>query len=157
MIIGWREWASLPAFGVNAIKAKIDTGARTSAIHAFHLHCWYDSEQQAHVSFRLHPRQRHRAPEVAVTAPVVEWRSVKSSNGKVEKRPVVRTRLKLGPMEQTVLLTLTNRDEMGFRMLIGREALKRRFIVDSALSYGLGEKPRKTPFVDVSTLEGQAP
>ncbi len=138
LIIGWREWVSLPDLGVDHIKAKIDTGAKTSAVHAYRVKkISVDGEPWA--EFCLHPVQKRRRPEIVCRAPIVDERSVKSSSGHREARYVVSTTLKLGPVVRRCELTLTNRDEMGFRMLIGRQALKRQFIVDSGLSYGLGE------------------
>ncbi len=138
LIIGWREWVSLPDLGVEHIKAKIDTGAKTSAIHAYRVEkILVNGKPWA--EFRLHPVQRRRRPEILCRAPIVDERSVKSSSGHLETRYVVSTEVKLGPVVRRCELTLTNRDEMGFRMLIGRQALKRQFIVDSGLSYGLGE------------------
>ncbi|TNE60479.1 MAG: ATP-dependent zinc protease [Alphaproteobacteria bacterium] len=140
LIIGWREWAGLPDFGIGAIKAKIDTGAKTSALHAYGVKTkMIDGRLWA--EFRVHPVQKHRRPEVKCLAPVVGERLIKSSNGHTELRLVVATKLTLGPFTRLVKLSLTNRDEMGFRMLVGREALKGRYIVDSALSYAMGEEP----------------
>lgn len=142
LIIGWREWATLPELGVDYIKAKIDTGAKTSAIHAYRVKK-ITVEGEPWAEFRLHPVQKRRRPEIVCRAPIVDERGVKSSSGHTEARYVVSTLLQLGPVARRVELTLTNRDEMGFRMLIGREALKRQFIVDSSLSYGLGEPEGK--------------
>jgi hypothetical protein len=138
LIIGWREWATLPELGIDHIKAKIDTGAKTSAIHAYRVNkLLVDGAPWA--EFRLHPVQKRKHPEIRCRAPIVDERPVKSSSGHAEVRYVVSTLLKLGPVVRRVELTLTNRDEMGFRMLIGRQALKKFFIVDSGLSYGLGD------------------
>lgn len=137
-IIGWREWVALPELDLPGIKAKIDTGAKTSALHAYRVrtekrdgHIWAD--------FFVHPVQRKRHPEIACTAPVVDERGVRSSNGKIEQRLTIRTKMKLGPYTFPADFTLTNRDEMGFRMLIGRAALKRRYIVDSGESFATGK------------------
>ncbi|WP_262689729.1 ATP-dependent zinc protease family protein [Kordiimonas aestuarii] len=138
LIIGWREWAVLPDFAVPEIKAKIDTGAKTSALHAYRIKkIMRDGVPWA--EFFVHPVQRRKRPEVKCAAPIVGEREVKSSNGIVQTRLVVSTILELGPFAQKIELTLTNRDEMGFRLLIGRQALTRRYLVDSGLSYGLGE------------------
>ena len=138
LIIGWREWAGLPDFGIAEIKAKIDTGAKTSALHAYRIKKVM-REGKPWAEFYVHPVQRHRRPEIKCTAPVVDERQVKSSNGVVQTRLVVSALLELGPFAKKIELTLTNRDEMGFRLLIGRQALAKRYLVDSALSYGLGE------------------
>ena len=133
-IIGWREVVALPEFGIDEIKAKIDTGARTSAIHAFKVVRFMKDEEEW-VRFKIHPRARRRKPEFVCEARILGIRSVTSSNGIREKRIFIKTRLKLGPYTFPVELSLTNRDEMGYRMLIGRSALKKRFIVDSGSSY----------------------
>ncbi|MFC4349462.1 ATP-dependent zinc protease [Kordiimonas lipolytica] len=138
LIIGWREWATLPDLGVDRIKAKIDTGAKTSAIHAYRVKKFM-KDGAPWAEFRLHPVQKHKRPEIRCEAPIVDERAVRSSSGHEEIRYVVKTLLKLGPISRKVELTLTNRDDMGFRMLIGRQALKGFCLVDSGLSYGLGE------------------
>ncbi len=138
LIIGWREWAALPDLGVDHIKAKIDTGAKTSAIHAYRVKKII-KDGAPWASFRLHPVQKHKKPEIQCEAPIVDERRVRSSSGHEEVRYVVKTMLRLGPLARQVEMTLTNRDEMGFRMLVGRQALKKFYIVDSGLSYGLGE------------------
>ncbi|WP_417462417.1 ATP-dependent zinc protease [Kordiimonas sp.] len=138
LIVGWREWAGLPEFSIANIKAKIDTGAKTSALHAYRIKkVMRDGAPWA--EFFVHPVQRHRKPEIKCAAPIVGEREIKSSNGVVQKRLVVSTPLVLGPFVQKIELTLTNRDEMGFRLLVGRQALAKRYLVDSGLSYGLGE------------------
>lgn len=136
-IIGWRECVGLPDFGIDEIKAKVDTGARTSAIHAFKIK-HFKKDDEDWVRFKIHPRQRRRKPEFECEARMVDIRTVTSSNGQREKRVFIKTRMKIGPYLFPVELSLANRDEMGFRMLIGRGALKKRFIVDSASSYTLG-------------------
>lgn len=138
LIIGWREWASLPDLGVDHIKAKIDTGAKTSAIHAYKVKKFIEGGAPW-AEFRLHPVQKRKRPEIRCRAPIVDERPVKSSSGHAETRFVVKTLVRMGPVDREIELTLTNRDEMGFRMLIGRQALAKYFIVDSGLSYGLGE------------------
>lgn len=133
-IIGWREWVGLPDLEVLSIKAKIDTGARTSALHAHNL--IEEARPDGHwASFIIHPLQRRRMPAIACTARIIDRRRVLSSNGQAERRPVIRSRLQLGGAVYEIEITLTNRDQMGFRMLIGRQALRQRFIVDAGLSY----------------------
>ena len=136
-IIGWRECVALPDMGIDEVKAKVDTGARTSAIHAFKVKR-FQKDGEDWVRFKIHPRQRRRKPEFECQAKVVAVRTVTSSNGQREKRIFIKTRIKLGPYTFPVEISLANRDEMGFRMLIGRTALKKRFIVDSGSSYTLG-------------------
>lgn len=133
-MIGWREWVALPDFGVSRIKAKVDTGARTSALHAFRLEEFVQGDM-LWARFEIQPDQRSRLNAVAVTAPIVEHRRVRSSNGVVQNRPVIRTTLHALDQQFTIDLTLANRDEMGFRMLIGRAALRRRFLVDPTRSF----------------------
>ncbi len=138
-VLGWREWVSLPSFGVEAVKAKIDTGARTSSLHAFRL-TTLEREGATWATFEVHPRQRSPADAIVVEAPVVEFRRVRSSNGSVQQRPVIRTEIEVGGSRWPIDVTLTNRDEMGFRMLIGRAAIRRRFVVDPARSYLSGRR-----------------
>jgi hypothetical protein len=117
--IGWREWVSLPQLGVDAVKAKIDTGARSSTLHAWDVDV-LDRPGGPLVRFVVHPRQHDLSLTVVTTAELVEWRDVRSSNGTVERRPVIRTPVVIAGRRARVELTLTRRDEMGFRMLLGR-------------------------------------
>jgi hypothetical protein len=133
-VLGWREWVELPGLGGARLKAKIDTGARTSALHAFDLEV-SELDGATMASFELHPLQRSARETVRVQAEVAEFRMVRSSNGKVEKRPVIRTDVTLGEVTWPVEVTLTSRDEMGFRMLLGRTAVRRRFLVDPGRSF----------------------
>lgn len=133
VVIGWREWVCLPALGIARLKAKVDTGARTSALHAFAVERRGDL-----VHFHVHPHQRDDEASVATQAELVDERHVRSSSGATELRPVVRTRLELGGQSFEVEFTLTNRSLLGFRMLLGREALRRRFVVDPGCSYRCG-------------------
>ncbi len=133
---------SLPDWGVAHLKAKVDTGARTSSLHAFGLE-WFDRDGRPWVRFEIHPWQRSTADAVIAETAVVATRDIRSSSGEVEHRPVVRTSLVLAGRRVTAEVTLTRRDEMGFRMLIGREALRRRFVVDPGVSY-LGGRPDKS-------------
>jgi hypothetical protein len=139
--VGWREWVGLPDWGVPAIKAKIDTGARTSALHAFDIEA-VQRKGEAWARFVIHPWQDSRADEVVVEAPLLERRAVRSSSGTARVRPVVLTTVSLAGHQVPIEVTLTRRDEMGFRMLIGRQALRRRFVVDPARSY-LGGRPER--------------
>ncbi len=144
--VGWREWVRLPDLlpaPDEWVKAKIDTGARTSAIHAWDLrHVERDGETW--LRFSLHPRQRDDTHEVVAEARLVEEREVRSSNGEVETRVVVETTVAIGshpafPIE----LSLTNRDQMGFRMLLGRTAMAGRVLVDPGRSYLTGGSQRR--------------
>ncbi|PWG02303.1 ATP-dependent zinc protease [Sphingosinicella humi] len=133
-VIGWREWVELPELIDLPIKAKIDSGARTSSIHSFGTRRFYDGGAPW-VEFLLHPIQRHATPEIAAVAPIKDERWVKSSNGEAEKRIVIETAARLGEIEWTIELTLASRDVMGFRMLLGREAIRRRFLIDPGRSF----------------------
>ena len=141
-VIGWREWVGLPDFGIRSIKVKVDTGARSSSLHAFGLH-EFERNGTTWVRFEVHPVQRKRDRAVAVEAEVLEFRSVRSSSGKAAMRPVIVTNVRLLGTTWPVELTLASRDEMGFRMLLGREAFRRRFLVDAGNSYYGGKPGRR--------------
>lgn len=137
-VIGWREWVELPLWLPVPLKAKIDSGARTSAIHCFRQRRFSDGGSP-HVAFHLHPVQRAAHPDFEVVAAIRDERLVRSSNGLTERRLVVETSARLGTVEWPIEITLSNRDEMGFRMLLGRVALRRRFLIDAGRSYVQGE------------------
>jgi len=140
-VIGWREWVALPDLGIVSIKAKVDTGARTSSLHAFDLETFRRKGEQW-VRFNIHPEQRSGKHEVAAEARVVEWRKVRSSSGHQQKRPVILTTVALLGVRWKVELTLTRRDEMGFRMLLGRQAVRGRFVIDPGRSFLNGKRVR---------------
>ena len=142
VVVGWREWVRIDAVGVPWIKAKVDTGARTSSLHAFDLRT-YEVEGRPWVRFDVHPWQAGAADAVTVELPVHDERVVRSSSGHEETRYVVLLQLVLGHRSVEAEVTLTDRDEMGFRMLVGREALVQGFLVDPALSYA-GGRPERT-------------
>ncbi|MBC8283743.1 MAG: ATP-dependent zinc protease, partial [Nitrospinae bacterium] len=135
--IGWREWVSFPELNIKTIKAKVDTGARTSALHVSNIQI---SKKTETVSFTIHPVQRHRNPVINTKAPLLGERAVKSSNGDTTIRPVIKTKLKIGKRLFSIELTLLNRDLMGFRLLLGRSALKERYLVNSGQSFLLDKK-----------------
>lgn len=141
-VIGWREWVGLPDLGVASIKAKVDSGARSSSLHAYALH-QFERNGVTWVRFQVHPVQRSNAEAVDVEAEVLEFRSVRSSSGKAALRPVIITRVALLGIAWPIELTLASRDEMGFRMLLGREAIRGRFLVDAGKSYHGGAPTRK--------------
>lgn len=141
-VVGWREWVGLPSVGVDWLKAKIDTGARTSSLHAFGVE-EFDREGVSWVRFEVHPWQRSADDAVRVEVPVHDRRAVRSSSGHVEERFVVLLQLRLGERVVPAEVTLTRRDEMGFRMLVGREVLRQGYVVDAASSY-LGGRPERS-------------
>jgi hypothetical protein len=140
-LIGWREWVGLPELGVAWVQAKVDTGARSSSLHAWDVRI----DEDVHVvRFAVHPFQEDDDFTVPVTADLVDVRDVRSSNGEVERRPIIATKAVIGGVVAPIELSLANRDEMGFRMLLGREALRRRFFVEPGRSF-LGGGTRDAP------------
>ncbi|MEM8827760.1 MAG: RimK/LysX family protein [Cyanobacteria bacterium P01_G01_bin.19] len=134
LIIGWREIVALPQLNIDKIKAKIDTGARSSAIHAFNIKEFFENGLPM-ISFQVHPLQRSDRTTLSAKAQLLEYREVKNSGGTVELRPVILTEITLRGQKWTIDLTLTNRELMGFRMLLGREAVRNKFLVDPGKSY----------------------
>lgn len=141
--VGWREWVALPALGVGAIKAKVDTGARSSSLHAFGIREFVRDGRRM-LSFTIHPLQRESHITIAAEAELLEYRHVRSSSGHHTRRPVILTPVELFGQRWEIELTLASRDEMGFRMLLGRQAVRRRFLVDPARSY-LAGTPASAP------------
>ena len=138
-VMGWREWLALPELGIPAIKAKIDTGAKSSAIHAVNVET-FESNGITFVRFGI-PMHQHKTTEIVeAEAPLVDWREVKSSNGQKSLRPTVRTVVQFQDNCWPIELTLVDRKRMRFRMLLGRSALRRRFVVDSGRSFIGGRK-----------------
>lgn len=142
-IIGWKEWFSLDCLGLPAIKGKIDTGAKTSALHAFNIESFY-IEDVEYVKFDIHPLQKNKRFTRTCVANVVGQRMVSDSGGKKEKRFVIKSDLRIGEAKIRIELTLANRDSMSFRMLLGREAIKQtRMLVDISKSFVQGKIKRR--------------
>lgn len=133
-LIGWREVVALPQLNVPRIKAKIDTGARSSALHAYDIQ-EYTKQGEIMVCFRVHPYQHNTIERIETHGKLLEKRNVRNSGGVAQLRPVIETVVKLGEKEWSIELTLTNRDVMGFRMLLGRQAVRNQFFVDPGRSF----------------------
>ena len=133
-VVGWREWLALPQLQVERIKVKIDTGARSSSLHAFDLE-EFQRGNTKWLRFCIHPFQHSISERILAEAPLVEYRLVRSSSGHLADRPVIVTPIRLGAYEWPIELTLSTRDEMGFRMLLGRQAVRNRFFVHSGGSF----------------------
>lgn len=138
--LGWREWLSLPDLGIDIIKAKVDTGARSSSLHAFDIQA-IDHNGEKWVSFKVHPHQHDKSLVVQCQAPVKDYRQVTDSGGHRSMRYVIETALSLGQDSFPIEVTLADRSDMLFRMLVGRTAMKGRFLVDPSRSYCVSRKP----------------
>jgi hypothetical protein len=133
-VVGWREWVSLPNLNINEIKAKIDTGARSSALHAFDIKKFRRGRRDM-IRFKVYPYQRDAKLKISAEAELLGERRIRSSSGKEEVRPVIRTSVRLLDREWMIELTLTNRVQMGFRLLLGRQAVRNRFLIDPGRSF----------------------
>lgn len=140
-IIGWREWVVFPGFDGVAVKAKVDSGAKSSSLHAEAME-FLSRKRRPYVRFLLTPRSRDRAGQVVVTVPLHDQRMVRSSNGQAERRPVIVVPIRLFAQEYLAEITLTQRRSMGYPMLLGRQALCGRFVIDPHASYVAGRPPR---------------
>ncbi len=148
-ILGWREWVALPELGVDKIRCKVDTGARTSALHAFYVE-EFAQDDVAMVRFGLHPEQDNTSKEIHCEAKILDRRDVTDSGGHAETRYVIETKVVLGNSIWTIEINLTNRDTMRYRMLLGRTAIADNYLVDSGGSLMAG-KPAKNP-IDLPIL-----
>jgi len=133
-LLGWREWVALPGLGINRIKCKVDTGAKTSALHAFYVDSFY-ADGKHKIRFGIHPNHGDFSVVSHCEAFVVDQREVTSSDGSKTLRYVIKTEMIIGDITEDIELTLTNRDTMRFPMLLGRRAMTNNFIVDPNLSY----------------------
>jgi ribosomal protein S6--L-glutamate ligase len=140
IIIGAREWCSLPNLGIELIKAKVDSGAKTTALHADNLEKFYKNDEKW-VKFSIKPLKSRQDLIVQCEAKLLEKRIIKSSNGSKEERVVIESDLVLGNKTYPIEITLTNRKLMGFNMLLGRQAMEGKNLIDCNLRYILG-KPK---------------
>jgi hypothetical protein len=139
-ILGWREWISLPDLGIDGIKAKIDTGARSSSLHAFDIQA-IDINGEQWVEFKVHPQQHQTNTTVPCRARIKDYRQVTDSGGHRSMRYVIETTINIGAEQFTAEMTLADRSQMMFRMLVGRTAMKSRYTVDPGRSYCASQKP----------------
>ena len=141
-MLGWREWVGFPELGITQIKAKVDTGARTSCLHAFLVEP-FERDGVPWVRFAIHPNQNSSSEVVSCEAPALEQRFVRDSGGHEELRYVIETTISIGESIHSVEVTLTDRDSMKFRVLLGRSAIRGQYLVDAGRSYLRGKRKRK--------------
>ena len=141
LLVGWREWASLPMLNTPLIKVKIDTGAKTSALHAYDLEI-LEMSNKKYAKFVIHPLQKNESITRCAIAEVIDSRVVRSSNGHKEERVVIRSPIKIGNHYWDIDITLTKRDIMRYRMLLGREAMQ-SLLVNPGKSYCQGQVSSK--------------
>lgn len=136
-ILGWREWIALPELNIDKLRCKVDTGAKTSALHAFYVE-EFEEDGVLKVRFGLHPDEKNTDIELHAVAVVLDQRNVTDSGGHTEKRYVIKTPVILGKETWEIELTLTNRDTMSHRMLLGRQAIMDNYLVDSGATHLMG-------------------
>ena len=141
-VLGWREWLGFPDLGIAQIKAKVDTGARTSCLHAYYVKP-FERDGATWVRFGIHPQQNDTNEEVHCEAPVKDRRTVRDSGGHEEYRYVIETPIAIGKERRLAEVTLTDRDTMKFRVLLGRTAIRGQYLVDAGCSYLQGKRKRK--------------
>ncbi len=139
--IGWREWIALPELGIKHIKVKVDSGARSASLHAYDVETFLHAGEEF-VRFKVHYLQHRDTKFVEATSRLVEHRLIKSSSGHESIRPVILTQMQFLGVNWTIEVTLADREQMGFRMLLGREAIRGRYLIDPDRSY-YGGKPTK--------------
>lgn len=142
MIVGWREWVSLPDLGIKSIKSKMDTGARTSTLHTYFIE-QIEASEKPMVRFGVHPMQKSDKNGIICTADIIDQRRIVDSGGHSELRYIIRTSILIGDQKWPIDLSLTNREQMRFRLLIGRTALSDRLIIDPQVSFTLGRPLKK--------------
>lgn len=147
LLLGWREWVALPELGLSLVKAKVDTGARTSTLHAFYVDGFHRGRER-YVRFGVHPLQKRTDVVIHGEALVIDQRRVTDSGGHREDRYIIRSRLMLAGQDWPIEMTLTNRESMLFRMLLGRTALAGRARVDPARSFLTGRVARPREHYD---------
>lgn len=147
--LGWREWLGFPDLGITSIKAKVDTGARTSCLHAFYVEPFQRGDA-TWVRFGIHPNQGDNDTVVHCEAPVKDRRTVRDSGGHEETRYVIETRITVGGQNLPAEVTLTDRDMMKFRVLLGRTAIRKNYLVDPGRSFIQGGRKRKRSKVEAA-------
>lgn len=153
-VLGWREWVRLPELGVDRVKVKVDTGARSSSLHAYDVQR-VERDGETCLRFQVHPVQRDDSVVVDAEVPLHEDRKVRPSTGRQTVRPVIVTDVELAGRRFPIEVTLANRDRMGFRMLLGREALAGRFLVDASGSFLAGGTRRRPPEWSATPADGE--
>lgn len=143
IVVGWREWVGLTELNADWVKAKVDTGARTSALHVTNLEI-FKRRGKDFASFNIHPIQHSILPSISCRAKIIDFRRVTTSGGVTNVRPVIKSIVTLGTLQRTIEITLVNRDVMGFRMLLGRQALRSQFVVDPGRSFVTMKMPARS-------------